>query len=93
MFSYTVFDVYNSFFINVNNTFSQAYKNCPEWDRSYTIDHAEDESDKFIAGPEYQNLIHNVSIRLGFSHKINNGKLKKLLFLLQNEIKRVCILY
>ncbi|XP_011496891.1 PREDICTED: multiple inositol polyphosphate phosphatase 1-like [Ceratosolen solmsi marchali] len=55
-----------------NDSLLHADKNCPEWDKSYDTDHVNDESDKFILGTEYQNLIQNVSSRLGFSHNINN---------------------
>ncbi|XP_031777741.1 multiple inositol polyphosphate phosphatase 1 [Nasonia vitripennis] len=59
-----------------NDTLLHLYKNCPGWESSLSRDHVDAESERFIAGSEYQNLLQSVSRRLGFSYKINNDSVQ-----------------
>ena len=59
----------------------KAFKNCPLWDESHKDEEASREVNKFIQGPEYQNLLTSVSRRLGFLYTINNGLYYQIKFL------------
>ncbi|KAL7290244.1 hypothetical protein TKK_0015946 [Trichogramma kaykai] len=55
----------------------RAYKQCPAWLRGSDINDDEtSEKFKFVSGPEYQNLLNNVSSRLGFAYAIHNDSIQ-----------------
>ncbi|XP_011501782.1 PREDICTED: multiple inositol polyphosphate phosphatase 1-like [Ceratosolen solmsi marchali] len=49
----------------------EPYQNCFNWYNDYDSNHYNDESDKFIMTSEFQQLIKNVSSRLGFIRSLN----------------------
>ncbi|KAJ8665112.1 hypothetical protein QAD02_006774 [Eretmocerus hayati] len=59
-----------------DDTLLRAAKNCPTWESSLERDRVDYESELFVNSYEYQNLLQNVSRRLGFLHRINNESIE-----------------
>jgi len=59
---------------NLINLISQAYKTCSVWKNEENEGSFENmERSRFDAGPEFQNLLRNVSRRIGFLYNISAG--------------------
>ncbi|CAL1678426.1 unnamed protein product [Lasius platythorax] len=57
---------------SLNDTLLTAYKTCGVWeDKEHEQSHEDTERSKFDAGSEFQNLLKNVSRRLGFLYSIS----------------------
>ncbi|KAG7210188.1 hypothetical protein KM043_011745 [Ampulex compressa] len=57
-----------------NDTLLAAHKNCPAWEAGQTNNSIE-ELRKFDNGPHFQNLLRNVSQRLGYLYDISKGSI------------------
>lgn len=61
----------------INDTLLTAYKTCERWNQN--VEHEQSlentERNKFDAGPEFQNLLKNVSRRLGFLYSLSTEKI------------------
>ncbi|EZA54626.1 Multiple inositol polyphosphate phosphatase [Ooceraea biroi] len=61
---------------SLNDTLLTAYKTCSVWENDKDVQPFENtEGSKFDAGPELQNLLRNVSRRLGFLYNISTEKI------------------
>ncbi|KAH0950688.1 hypothetical protein HN011_001250 [Eciton burchellii] len=58
---------------SLNDTLLTAYKTCSVWQDAQPSE--DTEGDRFDAGPEFQNLVRNVSRRLGFLYNISADKI------------------
>ncbi|XP_046750480.1 multiple inositol polyphosphate phosphatase 1-like [Diprion similis] len=62
-----------------NSTLWVAYSRCPRWETDVANDPVHlNEAIKFVHGPEYQNLITNVSQRLGFHHNVSSDAVRQM---------------
>ncbi|XP_014471719.1 PREDICTED: multiple inositol polyphosphate phosphatase 1-like [Dinoponera quadriceps] len=60
----------------LNDTLLNAYKTCGVWENdAHEQSYESTERDLFTAGPLFQNLVHNVSQRLGFLYDISVDKI------------------
>lgn len=64
----------------LNSLILQAYKTCGVWENSgHEESYENTERDLFIAEPLFQNLVANVSRRLGFLYNISIGTYREIM--------------
>ncbi|XP_025156959.1 multiple inositol polyphosphate phosphatase 1 isoform X1 [Harpegnathos saltator] len=63
----------------LNDTLLNAYKTCGVWENDeHQQSYENTEYDLFVVGPIFQNLVHNVSRRLGFLYNISSDRINAM---------------